>query len=208
MNTNLRKAQCAFFGIVVTLICGVPALADDTEILLINPNAANPPQPNVMFIFDSSGSMRGRVTTQLPYDSSNTYPPDAGCDPDMLYWTEVSTVPDCNTTIQFFEKTAGVCDAAAARMTGLGSYSDNMVHYRSDGAGSSAWQTLEPGNANGLVEGQSDSGVHGLGAASPADVFAQKGSTLTPYTADPNQEIDWTTASVTQGVTVYDGNFL
>ncbi len=40
----------------VTSLCGVPALADDTELLLVNPGNNAASTPNVMFILDTSGS--------------------------------------------------------------------------------------------------------------------------------------------------------
>jgi type IV pilus assembly protein PilY1 len=209
MNKLIKKTQWICVGLVIALTSGAPAVADDTEILLINPNAANPPQPNVMFIIDSSGSMDDPVNTRKPYDPARVYPNNANCDPDMLYWSEVNVVPSCvPANTQFFNKLAFFCDAAMARLNGIGSYTNTMVHFRADGAGSGAWQTLEPGNQFGLVECRRDSGVHGIGPIAPSAVYAQKGSTLNPYTADPDQEIDWATSSVSNAVTVYDGNYL
>ncbi|NQV86501.1 MAG: hypothetical protein HQ492_05430, partial [Woeseiaceae bacterium] len=87
MNTVIKKTQWMCIGLLVALTGGAPAIADDTEILLINPNAASPPQPNIMFIIDSSGSMNDEVESKVAYDPLTLYPPDASCDPNRLYWT-------------------------------------------------------------------------------------------------------------------------
>lgn len=207
MNKIFEKSHWMCIGLLVALGGGVPAVADDTEILLINPNFSNPPKPNVLFIVDSSGSMGDMVETKLIYDPLRIYAANAACDSTMLYWTEVGVVPTCvAANTQFFQKTALFCDAATARLNGIGSYSDAMVQYYGDGAGSAAWQTMLPGNMTGLVECREDSGVHGDGTANL--VYAQKGSTLSPFTASAAQEIEWKSNSVSAGVTLYDGNYL
>ncbi|MDH5501490.1 MAG: PilC/PilY family type IV pilus protein, partial [Gammaproteobacteria bacterium] len=209
MNTLIKKTQWMCIGLLVALTGGAPAVADDTEILLINPTAANPPKPNILFIIDSSGSMNDQVATKVPYDGTLVYPLDASCDPNRLYWTLVDTVPSCDATnTQFIEKTAFVCAAAAARLAGIGSYTDTMAHYRSDGAGSAAWQTMEAGNNLGLVECLKDSGVHGAGGTPALEPYALKGSTLVAYTSAEGQEISWSGNSVSEAVTMYDGNYL
>ena len=60
-KTTWMSVSCAF-----ALLAGMPAIADDTELLLINPDPSNNPKPNVMFILDSSGSM----TTTADDDSA------------------------------------------------------------------------------------------------------------------------------------------
>ena len=92
MNKVIRNTSWMSAGLLLTLLCGAPALADDTELLLIDPNNAAP-KPNILLVIDSSGSMTTIEDTKEPYDS--TLPPYLGtCDPTMLYWTEVSAVPD------------------------------------------------------------------------------------------------------------------
>jgi len=210
MNNVISKTQWTCLGLFLALTSGSPALADDTEILLINPNQANPPKPNVMFIIDSSGSMDNEVDTREAYDSAAApYPATAGCDASLMYWTLVDSVPSCDASnTQFFKKSAFACAAAGPRITGIGSYTDSMVHFRSDGFTSAAWQKMQPGNDSGIVECQDDSGVHGIGSTAASQPFAQKGSTLVAYTADSAQEVDWTGNGVSDSVTVYDGNYL
>jgi len=209
MNTVIKKTHWTCLGLLLAVASGAPAVADDTEILLINPNKANPPKPNVMFIIDSSGSMGDEVETKLQYDAARLYPANASCDPDMLYWTLVDSAPSCAVgNTQVVAKSTFTCAAAAPRLQGIGSYTDSMIQYRGDGMGTAAWQPLEPGTTIGLIECESDSGVHGVGATPGIEPFALKGNSLVAYTADGAQEIDWTGNGVSDAVTVYDGNYL
>ncbi len=209
MKIIFKKTQWTCLGLALALTSGSPSLADDTEILLINPNQANPPKPNVMFIIDSSGSMGSSVSTKEQYDSAVSYPADAGCDPNRLYWTLVTSVPSCEAAnTQFIENTSFSCAAATARIVGIGSYTDSMVQYRDDGTGATAWQTLLPGNNLGLVECEDDSGVHGASSTAASKPFALKGNSAEAYTSDATQEIAWISNSVSDSVTVYDGNYL
>ena len=117
MNTLIKKTQWMCIGLLVAMTGGAPAVADDTEIIVINPTKSNPPQPNVLFIIDSSGSMNDQVQTRVAYDPATTYPQDASCDPNRLYWTLVDAVPSCAAgNTQFIEKSAFVCNAATPRL--------------------------------------------------------------------------------------------
>ena len=209
-----RKAGFFGAGLMVALACGAPALADDTELLLVNPNLQQAPKPNIMFILDSSGSMGSQEETREIYDSSETF---AGtCDNDMLYWTEVDAVPSCDEDNErFFEKASFVCDAATRQLTGIGSYTNVMAQFRDGGSGFFSvilgldkfrWQQLESGNASDMVECRKDSGVHGDG--DPALVYAQAGGDVAPFTADPDDRVSWGSWPTSQTVTVYDGNYL
>ncbi len=209
MNTEIRKTQWTCLGLLFALISGAPAVADDTEILLINPNKANPAQPNMLFIIDSSGSMDDKVETKLQYDPLRAYPANATCDPNMLYWTLVDAAPACGASnTQFIAKSTFACAAAARRIEGIGSYTDTMIQYRGDGLGAAAWQPLEAGTSIGLVECESDSGVHGVGGTPGTEPFALKGNSMVAYTSDSAQEVDWTGNGVSDSLTVYDGNYL
>lgn len=209
MSKLIKNTQWMCLGLVLALTSGMPALADDTEILLINPSRANAPQPNVMFIIDSSGSMGGEVETTVQYDPNTIYPTDANCDSDRLYWSLVGASPSCLAgNLQFVEKTAFSCKAAAARISGIGSFTDSMIQYRDDGTGTNVWQTLLAGDALSLIECESDSAVHGAGGSAATDTYALKGTTGTSHTADEAQEISWISNSVSTSVTVYDGNYL
>ena len=194
-----------------------PVWADDTELLLLNPSSIVQPKPNIMFILDTSGSMRTLESTVQPYDSNVSY--GGSCDPNKLYWTDVDVVPVCDgTETQMIQKTAFQCEAATNQLTGIGSFSNTMVQWRdtaytfADGTTGSVywWQTLAAGNETGWVECQMDRGVHGNGTA--GDVYATAygwfGSTGVPWVSDPTTELSWGSAPRNVEYTVYDGNWL
>jgi len=211
MKISTNKTTWITLGCVVSLLSGAPAVADDTELLLLNPNPATNPTPNVMFILDTSGSMTTTETTVAPYDSAVTYA--GSCDSDNLYWTEVDVTPVCDgTETNWVEKTSFFCDFATLQVAGIGSYTGTMVQYRAGGndgmsPGPATWQYLALGYNTAPVECQADVGVHGDGR--PTYLWARTGSNLAdPFTNNPAQGISWGSPPRNLDYTVYDGNYL
>ena len=209
MKISSRKFTWTSTGCALALLSGAPAFADDTELLLINPDPTLNPKPNVMFILDTSGSMTTTESTNAPYDSSTNY--SGLCDTDAIYWTDVDVLPVCDslgTNIQWVWKTAFQCDYATNQIQGIGSFTNTMVQYRSDGASAEKWQYLAPAEYSGPVECQADSGVHGDGSNS-TDVYAVNGTGLSyPWTDLATSELSWGSAPRNLSYTVYDGNYL
>ena len=207
MKSQIVKTLSIGTSLFLTILAGVPAVADDTELLIVAPgnNAATP--PNIMFILDTSGSMGDPVSTTEPYDSTRNYA-TGSCDTSRLYWTTLDVEPSCvgGTNTQFIDKAAFVCDDATLRMSGIGAYSGVMVQYRADATGSTRWQQLEIGNATGEVECQNDSGVHGSGTT--GQVYAQAGSNLPEFSSNPSAELSWGSGDAAKAYTVYDGGYL
>jgi len=105
------------------MLTGMPAVADDTELLLVNPDPSLSPNPNVMFILDTSGSMTTTQSTIEPYDSVVTYGGD--CDSSKLYWTDVDVTPDCATTKNIIDGGSYVCEFSRNQINGIGSAARN-----------------------------------------------------------------------------------
>ena len=211
MKISSRKNTWTSVGCGIALLAGAPAMADDTELLLITPDPRFNPKPNVMFILDTSGSMGTLETTIQPYDNTLTY--GGACDTDAIYWTEVDVLPVCGpTTTQWITKTAFQCDYATKQMDGIGSFTNTMVQFRDggkngNGPGPWRWQYLAPGYNNFVVECQADSGTHGDGR--PTHLWADNGTNLPdPWIDDPDQELSWGSAPRNLGYTFYDGNYL
>ncbi|MGB5630998.1 MAG: PilC/PilY family type IV pilus protein, partial [Woeseiaceae bacterium] len=211
MKISTQKIAWMTTGLGVALLAGAPAIADDTELLLINPDPTQNPKPNVLFILDTSGSMTTMETTIDPYDSTLTY--TGACDPDRVYWTDVDITPVCDATnLNYIEKTSFHCQYAANQMSGIGSFTNTMVQYRDGGKdgmgpGPARWQYLATGYHTQPVECQADSGVHGDGRA--GILYAANGTNLAdPFTADASQELSWGSAPRNLGYTFYDGNYL
>jgi type IV pilus assembly protein PilY1 len=210
MNSRFTKYFSIGASVLLTLGVSTPSIADDTELLLVDPSATVATPPNIMFIIDTSGSMGDPVDTTEPYDSMTSYT-TGDCDISRLYWTKLDVVPACvgagnvaNT--QFVEKSAFLCNDAILRMSGIGAYTDVMVQYRADGVGATEWQNFEIGNSTSEIECKSDSSFHGNGISS--DFYAQAGAGLAKFTSNSAAELSWGAGKAAQAYTVYDGNFL
>ncbi len=213
MNKVIRNTTWTGIGLLLTLVSGAPALADDTELLLVDPNLVTP-KPNILLIIDTSGSMGTTESTKEPYDYTVSY--TGTCDPTRLYWSEVDAVPSCDPgNDRMIDKSAFLCDAATTQLQGIGIYSNKMVQYRTGSSGfwsifgssSSRWQKLAPGNFGDFVECEKDRGVHGDGVDASA-VYPQKGGDKPPFTDDDKKEISWRSFPTSQNYYVYDGNYL
>ncbi len=188
MNIQLNKTLSIAASLLVTLVAGAPAIADDTELLVVDPGNTVATPPNIMFILDTSGSMGDPVDTTKPYDNTLTY--TGSCAADKFYWTTLDIEPSCvgGTNTQFVNEAAFVCADATLRMSGIGAYAGVMVQYRADATSSQRWQQLEIGNATGLVECQNDDSVHGNGTT--GDYYAQAGTDLRPIHIGPECGFD------------------
>ena len=220
MNKLMRNTTWTTFGMMLALLTGAPAIADDTELLLVDPNNQTP-KPNILMIIDSSGSMTTQEQTQLPYNAAEIY---AGtCNPNMLYWTEVNAVPSCDAAnTRMIAKDSFLCASAQKQLTGIGVFSDTMIQYRAGSSGfysiflgldEPRWQKIQNGNTTAPVECKKDRGEHsGSPSSDPSfgdgGLYAQKGGGVAPYTTSRKDEISWRSWPTNQAVTVYDGNYL
>ena len=219
MNGIIRKTTWMCAGLLLALTCGTPAIADDTELLLINPDRAQQ-VPNVMLIIDSSGSMGNQEQTREVYDYTEAYVGSGTpCDPNYLYWTEYKkVVPSCDAAnTNRVLKTSYVCDDSTKQLQGIGSYRGRMAQHRLGSSGFFSillglvntvhWQKIETGNETDPVECSKDDGDHGDGVNGAA-VYAQRGGDRAPFTNVKKERIHWGSWPTSQSVTMYDGNYL
>jgi hypothetical protein len=113
-----------------------PAIADDTELLLVTPGSNSKQfNANILLMVDSSGSMRTEESTITPYKSTVAY--GGSCDSDYLYWTRVGIVPDCtDSNKRLIEKSSFVCKKAQRQIDAIGLYQGVMAQYRDDNSDS------------------------------------------------------------------------
>ncbi|HSG57897.1 MAG TPA: hypothetical protein VLA06_00050 [Woeseiaceae bacterium] len=224
MKTAIQRTKWTSAGLLLALTCGTPAVADDTELLLINPSADLQTTPNVLLIIDSSGSMgsNSEQTRQI-YDSSLEYA--GACDPNYLYWTPYKDVrPSCANENYRILKSSFLCVSGALQINGIGIYRNTMAQFRAGDSGlldilkvksavgstssdAMRWQRLDPANSTDIVECAKDSGKHGDGTDAFA-VYAQSGGDVDPFTPFSKLEVAWGSWPTSQGVTVYDGKYL
>ncbi len=216
MNALKRNITWTCAGLLLALTAVGPVVADDTELLLVTPATAQNNKPNMLFILDTSGSMKTEESTSAPYDSSVLYPGD--CDTNNLYWTDVNIAPSCagGTNRNYVDKSSFVCEAAAGQIDGIGSYTDTMVQYTSAEYDEGEiefddedfrWKRLVPGVTSDMVECQADSGKHGDGLDA-SRLYPQRGEDRAPFTAFPTRELSWGSSLANVTFTVYDGNYL
>jgi hypothetical protein len=133
MNKLIRKSTGTVLGLALALVSVGPALADDTELLLVAPPEPSQLKPNVMFILDTSGSMGDVQTTGQPFNPATDYSAFGTCDPNNLYWGDGTTTPVCDAdNTRFIAKGAWHCDDASIQIAGVGAYTGVLVQYRSN----------------------------------------------------------------------------
>lgn len=204
----MRFLKSRVFAVVSGLLLSVAAVtaayADDTEIFF-NQNGADIPA-NVMFVLDTSGSMNDLVTTQKPYDSSQSYKAD-GCsgaqfDPSY-YYISAKGIPACNSTQRLLKsqfkcasmmsplKSSGFATDAFAqwggsvtnKVTGKGTVANPTVTVTTTTYG---WKrSVDVTNTTGYIECKADAGVDGDGVDlsklyASTDTFSLQTKTTTP----------------------------
>jgi type IV pilus assembly protein PilY1 len=206
MRFNMRFLKSRSFAVLSGLLLSVAAVtaayADDTEIFF-NQNGSDIPA-NVMFILDTSGSMNDLVTTQQPYDSSQTYKADKCADFDnTYYYFSNKGIPDCGSASKIL-KTQFKCASMLPSIKLAGFATDSFVQWgstlgtKSTGKGTASnptvlvstttfgWQrALDPTNTKGYVECKADAGVDGDGVDNTklyasTDTFSIVTTTTTP----------------------------
>ena len=198
-----KHVAWAGVGLTLSMAIGSPAYADDTELLVANPNSTGADKPNILFILDSSGSMKTIERTQEPYNASFDYPGD--CQDNQYYWSTGSTAPTCNTKNQnHIDKDAFLCAQGLTQMAIAGTYTDAMTQFR-ERKKKWRWQELKSTN-DGIVECKKDSGKHGTGADDK--VYAQIGTDLDPFTILADREVAWGSSPTNKSYTFYDPNYL
>ena len=79
MNTVIQKTKWMCVGLLLVLTTGTPAYADDTELLLLNPNAETQSVPNVLLVIDSSQTWK-----RLPMSSLISTSTSSACSPRRI----------------------------------------------------------------------------------------------------------------------------
>ncbi|WP_405222600.1 pilus assembly protein [Lentisalinibacter sediminis] len=208
MTRNTHNIRALAAGALLSLAAGGGALADDTELLVLNPTTLPEDRPNILFIMDSSGSMQTQELVQEDYDPDRDY--SGSCDNSKLYWTtNTSATPDCSVSLAQIDKDSFFCDRATAELRATGAYTDKFVQYREypDEDDTDQWARLDPSDNSSPVECARDSGLHGETDSSTA-VFAQRGLDNLPWTSDPDQSLVWGADLADTTYKVVDGNYM
>ncbi len=207
MNAITKRFAWLGLGTLWAFAAIGPALADDTE-LFVGTSLNSQQQPNILFIFDNSGSMDTLVDTQDTYDGTMTYP-SAGCDPTHVYWRVGTGDPPACTTDRWFNLSALKCKGALQAFNTAGYYTDNMAQYDPTNGGSGKrWETIANAQKTRVVECRSDRGVDGDGVDT-TKLYARNGlAGAAGYWGTSGQEISWGNTPANETYTLYSGNYL
>ncbi len=167
MKSGQRQSLWVLVGLLLSIGSAQSAFADDTELFIAKADPSiTGAQANIMFIVDTSGSMRNDVVTQVPWDPNTTF---TGCyDPAAIYWSTTPGKPGCGSDNYFWADKLH-CDAAQNLLDSVGQYHDEFAAWR--GGTANRWVQLRANRKNRQVECQDDAGVHGENAGDP-EVYA------------------------------------
>ncbi len=207
MNAITKRIAWLGLGTLWAVAAIAPALADDTELFIGNSQNSRA-QPNILFIFDNSGSMDTIVKTQDTFKSGTTYP-SMGCDATHVYWRVGTGNPPACSSNQWFNLSELKCDKAVQAFSTAGYYTDNMAQYDPTDSGTGKrWETIAAAQKSRAVECRSDRGKHGDGVDATNKYARNNKAGPDGYWGTAAQEISWGATPANETYTLYSGNYL
>lgn len=199
LHKNAPRWSFASGALGLTLLAAAAARADDTEIFV---NQASPAgvQPNILLVFDTSGSMDSEIDLgKAPYDPTRAY--GGSCATNVLYWRRGSgSPPACNSAARI-PVASNVCSASAVGLAGTtaaGLWSGRFAQWD---AAQRRWSPLATQLGSASVECRNDAGRHGDATGTQWAANGDAG----PWSGQASDEINWAAAST---YTLYNGNWL
>ena len=115
-TSHVYRCRAAGAALGLTLLAAAAAHADDTEIF-VGQTGVPGVQPNILLVFDTSGSMNDPIDlNKPPYDPARSY--TGSCATDVLYWRRgVGSPPACNSA-QRVPVASNTCNASRIGLTG------------------------------------------------------------------------------------------
>jgi len=188
-------------GLLSLFCCAV--VADDTELFVADLSAQNGIRPQVLIIFDTSGSMRASEDViPEPYDSGYSY--GAGENSGKIYWTKSGkSIPKPNSA-NFFLSNKNNCQASISLLASEGVYNGNLRRWvPKSNSSRSRWKTLSR-NYGDLFECKEDMlKADASNPATPADLGFPKDGRSGPYVSTVNNVF-----SGSDAVTLYSANYI
>lgn len=175
----------ASFSLVLLAATSSNVYADDTEIFFNEEALADVEefQPNVLFVFDTSGSMGWNITSKEPYVPGTNYCSGICDDTVYIYDTDYDyknkTIPIGQNSCQ------GMIDFLATN-TDTPVYIKKAAEWRKKN-GNWKWRNIK--NSTNTIECQEDAGTHGVDSSS-TDIYAANGNDG-PYSSSANDAISW-----------------
>ncbi len=201
MRSRQQRLRGFCAGVVLSLACGAPAMADDTEIFV---GMQGDVRPNIVFILDTSGSMQAQIETQEDYDPAITY--GGSCDSSRVYYRrDTGDPPGCGENF-WFNAVELRCDAAVRALADRGNFiAQRAAQWDSVDI---RWESIRQSDKNQPVECRADAGQHGENAGD-AEVYAyNSGQPDVRWTEAEADQLDWdsSTGNVNRTYTFYSAN--
>ncbi len=217
------------FMVIALLSFALQCAAEDIELYIGDTASKVGNKPQVLIIFDNSGSMRTTEEVKTPYDPNIEYPAVGGngkLSEQFLYFTkgvadDGDLVVDSVSESRRFLASINSCDIARQRLASVGYYTGHLREYRFNGnAGSwqeisdsqgetlkivDCWDDISLENNNNAFVMLADGSLSALPDGYPADGL---GTEINPqyYTATlANSNTDLGSGQV---VTLYSANYL
>ena len=218
-----------FFTTIIFLGFVSVSLAEDIELYIGDTASRVGSKPQVLIIFDNSGSMRKTEEVKTPYDPTINYDAVGGnsqLSQEFLYFTkgvsgESALVVDSVSETRRFLATINSCDVARQRLANVGYYTGHLREYRFSGnAGSwqeiadstgetlkivDCWADISLENANNEFVILADGSLSSLPNGYPVDGL---GSESNPLYYTDNVASSNTNLGSGQVVTLYSANYL
>lgn len=179
-------------------------MADDTELFVADVSAQHGIRPQVLIIFDTSGSMRSsEEVIKEAYDPARDY--GAGSNAQKIYWTKIGGDVPSTGSSQYFSSSKNNCQASLGLLYSAGLYNGNVRRWvpNSRRSSRSRWKTLYR-NYGDLFECKED--VLNADSRNPATAsqpgFPQDGRSG-PYISTVNNVF-----SGSDAVTLFSANYI
>ncbi|PKG40795.1 pilus assembly protein [Psychromonas sp. Urea-02u-13] len=192
--------------LLASLLCAYCVLlsADDTELFVADLSAQNGIRPQVLIIFDTSGSMRSSEEVVLePYDPARDY--GAGSDANKIYWTRSGGDTPDEDSGNYFSISKNNCQASVSLLSSTGLYNGNVRRWVPNRwkSSRSRWKTLS-GNNGDIFECKEDmSNADASNPATPSDQGFPKDGRSGPYISTVNNVF-----SGSDAVTLFSANYI
>ena len=132
--------------------------SEDIELYVGDVSQRTGNKPQVLIIFDNSGSMKTLEEVKAPYDPAITYPALGGFNSlsnNFIYFTKSSgadnavPTPDSPSETHRFLADINSCDTAREKLASIGFYSGHIREYAFNG-NSGSWQELPDNNGGNI----------------------------------------------------------
>lgn len=193
MNYSIKSALSL---LVASSLSITSTQADDTSIYLeFEEEGAATYQPNVLFIFDTSGSMGSNITIREDYDPNVDY----GSSDDSKIYVWDSSLRYYQTSINASQNSCKAMKDQIAERTASGNgdptWFGQAGYWQIRSYYSNRWRTVRSTSSfrsNSIVDCKADQGKHGINDSS-TDVYTRDYTNSSPYQASNSGAFNWST---------------